>query len=156
MQLAAVIKYPNGGLSPSINLIEDINKLNRKQEDDSESPITDLLVDEPSYWGIGRSFVCAYPGDGYDSNVHGYGYVFNEEPVKKFCKDNKIDFIITERSHLLEEGYEYYFVNKLIALWSAPNYFNKCNKACFIELDEHMNINLKIFKGNKIDEEEDE
>ena len=139
--------------TPSINLKVDINKLNRKQQDDSESAITDLLFDLPSSYGIGRPFAYSYLGDGYEVNV-GYGYLFNEEPVKKFCKDNNIYFIIIIRSDLVEEGSEYFFENKLITIWPSPNYLNYCNKACVIELDEHMNINLKIFKGNKNDEEE--
>lgn len=148
LQLSAIIKSENknifcvhGGLSPKINSFEDINKLNRKQNINPESVISDLLWNEPCDSG---GFV-----NDFCPQSHGGGYLFGKNPVDKFCKDNNIDLIITGNYYSIDEGFLYFFENKLVIIWSAPNYLNRFgNKGCIIELDEHMNINLKIFLEN--------
>ena len=145
LQLAAVVKSSNkkyfcvhGGLSPLIDSLYDINNLNRKQDYFSEEAINDLLWDEPDN-----------DTEYFSVPPKGCGYIFGKNEVEKFCKDNNVDFIVIGRM-LSSEGFEYFFENKLINIWSAPNYVNICgNKACIIELDEHMNVNLKIFEAHK-------
>ena len=100
-QLAAVIENKvfcvHGGLSPHVNLIDDIRKLDRKQEVPREGPMSDILWSDPD------KEVKTY---GY--SPRGAGYLFGEEDVAKFNRDNNIDLIA--RAHqLIQEGYQFLF-----------------------------------------------
>ena len=120
-QLAAVIENKvfcvHGGLSPHVSLIDDIRKL-----DDKEVKT-------------------------YGYSPRGAGYLFGEEDVAKFNRDNNIDLIA--RAHqLIQEGYQFLFNDRLVTVWSAPNYCYRCgNDASIMEFDEHMNRGFKIFEA---------
>ena len=50
---------------------------------------------------------------------------------------------------MLLDGYQYFFKNKLISLWSAPNFMQRVeNKAAIMEFDEHMNKHIKVFEAS--------
>ena len=138
-QLAAVIENKvfcvHGGLSPSAPNIDDIKKINRKQEVPHDGIMSDIL------WGDPDEDV-----KGYGISPRGAGYLFGGEEVAKFCQTNKIQLIA--RAHqLAQEGYKFYFNNQLVTVWSAPNYCYICgNVASVMEFDEHMNRSIKIFE----------
>ena len=122
-QLAAVIENKvfcvHGGLSPHVSLIDDIRKLDRKQEVPRDGPMSDILWSDPD------KEVKTY---GY--SPRGAGYLFGEEDVAKFNRDNNIDN------------------DRLVTVWSAPNYCYRCgNDASIMEFDEHMNRGFKIFEA---------
>ena len=139
-QLAAVIENKvfcvHGGLSPHVNLIDDIRKLDRKQEIPKNSPIFDILWSDPDE-------------DFRTFRYHpvGPGYSFGEEVVVKFNRENNIELIA--RAHqLIQEGYQFLFNDRLVTVWSAPNYCYRCgNSASIMEFDEHMNRGFKIFES---------
>jgi serine/threonine-protein phosphatase 4 catalytic subunit len=140
LQLSAVIENQvfcvHGGLSPSAPYIDDIKKINRKQEVPHDGIMSDIL------WGDPDEDV-----KGYGISPRGAGYLFGGEEVAKFCQLNKIQLIA--RAHqLAQEGYKFYFNNQLVTVWSAPNYCYICgNVASVMEFDEHMNRSIKIFEA---------
>ena len=50
------------------------------------------------------------------------------------------------------EGYKYMFNEKLVTVWSAPNYYYRCgNVASIMELDENLQKYFKIFEAAPMD-----
>ena len=138
-QLCAIIESKifcvHGGLSPLLNFIDDIRKIDRKQEVPRNGLMYDILYSDPDE-GVWT----------YVYQFHGAGYCFGEKDVNKFNRENNINLIA--RSHqLIQEGYQFLFNEKLVTVWSAPNYFKCGNDASIMEFDEHMNRNFKIFKA---------
>lgn len=139
----------HGGLSPSIQTLDQIRTIDRKQEVPHDGPMCDLLWSDPE--GIypqvsstslisnvpasqrfhegGRSF----PADvfvslsllsdttGWGVSPRGAGYLFGSDVVAQFNAANDIHMIC--RAHqLVMEGYKWHFNETVLTVWSAPNY----------------------------------
>lgn len=127
----------HGGLSPSLESVDDINLLDRNREIPIDSMITDLMWSDPNDdestdqdWEI--SSRCA-------------GFVFGPGAVAKFNAINGFDCVL--RSHqLVYGGYRYMFDDTLCIVWSAPNYHYTCgNVASILQVGEDMDRNFIIF-----------
>ena len=120
----------HGGLSPSINTLDQIRTLDRKQEVPHDGAMCDLLWSDPE------------DIDGWGLSPRGAGYLFGGDVVQQFNSTNKIELIA--RSHqLVMEGYKSMFNDTLVTVWSAPNYCYRCgNVASILELDEHLQVCL--------------
>lgn len=125
----------HAGLSPSINTLDQIRTIDRKQEVPHDGAMCDLLWSDPE------------DIDGWGLSPRGAGYLFGADVVSQFNTTNKLDLIA--RSHqLVMEGYKSMFGDALVTVWSAPNYCYRCgNVASILELDEHLNKNFKIFEA---------
>jgi len=125
----------HGGLSPSINTLDQIRVIDRKQEVPHDGAMCDLLWSDPE------------DIEGWGLSPRGAGYLFGGNVVKQFNHTNNLDLI--SRAHqLVMEGYKYHFEKLLVTVWSAPNYCYRCgNVAAILELDEHRNSNFKIFEA---------
>ena len=140
-----------GGLSPDLETIEEINKIDRFVYIDKNDNILGLIVNSPveySYW----KFLYLYNiNNGWMQNPIGGGrdYYFLEEVTERFEKKNKIDLIICG-GHLMEDGFRFFHNNKLISLFSAPNCGINKNKGAIIEIDENMEKRFLIFNKSKI------
>ena len=115
LQLAAIVdnKYfcVHGGLSPDLKKIEEINYLERKKEIPEKGIIADLIWSDPKE-----------EVNDYVPSQKGVGQFYGEKAVNNFLKENSnIEMII--RSHeLVDNGYKYQFNNKLLTVFSAPDY----------------------------------
>lgn len=125
----------HGGLSPSINTLDQIRTLDRKQEVPHEGPMCDLLWSDPEEiegWGL---------------SPRGAGYLFGADVVAQFNRMNNLELIC--RAHqLIMEGFKPMFHDTLVTIWSAPNYCYRCgNVAAILELDENLQKEFKIFEA---------
>ena len=116
----------HGGLSPSLDTFGDIRSINRVQEVPHDGPMCDLLWSDPediAGWGM---------------NPRGAGYVFGSDICAQFCHRNNVKMMA--RAHqLVMEGYKFMFDEKLVTVWSAPNYCYRCgNVASILEVDENL------------------
>ena len=103
----------HGGLSPSINTLDQIRVIDRKQEVPHDGAMCDLMWSDPE------------DIDGWGLSPRGAGYLFGGDVVAQFSSTNNIELIA--RAHqLVMEGYKHMFNDTLVTVWSAPNYCYRC------------------------------
>ena len=129
----------HGGLSPDVQLVEQVNLFDRQIELPVQGPICDLTWSDPE------------DVDGWVVNQRGAGWLFGSRPTNEFVHNNKIELIA--RAHqLVMEGYKYHHSEKVITVWSAPNYsYISGNVASVMKLDSNLNRELKIFNARAQD-----
>lgn len=85
LALAAIIDNKifcvHGGLSPSINTLDEIRSIERKQEVPHDGAMCDLMWSDPD------------ESAGWSVSPRGAGYLFGGDIVEKFNRENKIDLI---------------------------------------------------------------
>eukprot|EP00188_Purpureofilum_apyrenoidigerum_P003217 Plantae.Rhodophyta-Purpureofilum_apyrenoidigerum.ctg3309.p1 GENE.Plantae.Rhodophyta-Purpureofilum_apyrenoidigerum.ctg3309~~Plantae.Rhodophyta-Purpureofilum_apyrenoidigerum.ctg3309.p1 ORF type:complete len:316 (-),score=37.75 Plantae.Rhodophyta-Purpureofilum_apyrenoidigerum.ctg3309:1852-2799(-) len=123
----------HGGLSPSIDTLDQIRALDRVQEVPHEGPMCDLLWSDPDDrcgWGI---------------SPRGAGYTFGQDISDQFNHTNNVTLIA--RAHqLVMEGYNWCHDRNVVTIFSAPNYCYRCgNQAAIMELDENKNYTFLQF-----------
>lgn len=146
LPLAATVESqifcPHGGLSPSIDTIDQIMAIDRVNEVPHEGAVCDLMWSDPddrNGWGI---------------SPRGAGYTFGADIAQQFTQKNNLQFI--SRAHqLVMEGYNWAHPELCVTLFSAPNYCYRCgNQAAILEVDEHMNRRFIQFdpapRGNDV------
>ncbi|KAH3798194.1 hypothetical protein DPMN_151787 [Dreissena polymorpha] len=77
----------------------------------------------------------------------GAGWLFGAKVTNEFVHTNGLKLIC--RAHqLVHEGYKYMFDDKLVTIWSAPNYCYRCgNIAAVIEFKDATTREAKLFKA---------
>uniref|UniRef100_A0A1D1Z3J1 protein-serine/threonine phosphatase n=2 Tax=Anthurium amnicola TaxID=1678845 RepID=A0A1D1Z3J1_9ARAE len=116
----------HGGLSPSIETLDNIRNFDRVQEVPHEGPMCDLLWSDPDDrcgWGI---------------SPRGAGYTFGQDISEQFNHTNNLKLIA--RAHqLVMDGYNWGHEQKVVTIFSAPNYCYRCgNMASIMEVDDCM------------------
>ena len=139
----------HGGLSPSIDTLDNIRALDRIQEVPHEGPMCDLLWSDPDDrcgWGI---------------SPRGAGYTFGQDISEAFNHNNGLTLVA--RAHqLVMEGYNWSQDRNVVTIFSgksncnnlhslilifspAPNYCYRCgNQAAIMEIDEHLKYTLWV------------
>jgi diadenosine tetraphosphatase ApaH/serine/threonine PP2A family protein phosphatase len=139
LPLAAVIDNKvfcvHGGLSPAIRAIEQIATFDQKTCIPTSGPLSDLVWSDPddiAEWA---------------TNQRGAGFVFGRRPTVEFLENNKLKFMA--RAHQMQEaGYTWFFEDKCVTVWSAPNYMYRCrNKACVMVVDTALNCSFQVFEA---------
>ena len=124
----------HGGLSPSIESLDDVRGHDRIQEVPHEGPLCDLLWSDPDDrpgWGI---------------SPRGAGYTFGADISAQFNHTNGLK-LITRAHQLVMEGYNWSHDKNVVTIFSAPNYCYRCgNHAAIMELDEHMKFTFLQFE----------
>jgi len=124
----------HGGLSPSIDTLDNIRSLNRIQEVPHEGPMCDLLWSDPE------------ERHGWGPSFRGAGYLFGQDVSEQFNHTNGLKMIA--RAHqLVMEGYSAAHNGNVVTVFSAPNYCYRCgNQAAIAEVDEHLRVNYLQFE----------
>ena len=125
----------HGGLSPSINVLDQLRILNRFGEIPHDGPIADIMWSDPDS-----------EREGFSVSPRGAGYVFGHDVVLKFLWLNNLEHIC--RAHqLCMTGYQLLFKDECMStVWSAPNYcFRFNNVASVLEIDEKGDRHYNVF-----------
>jgi diadenosine tetraphosphatase ApaH/serine/threonine PP2A family protein phosphatase len=115
----------HGGLSPSIESLDDVRTLDRIQEVPHEGPMTDLLWSDPE------------ESEGWGISPRGAGHTFGPDVTKEFCHRNGLKCVC--RAHqLVMAGTDWNSNRSAVTLFSAPNYCYRCgNIAAIMSVDEN-------------------
>eukprot|EP01012_Entosiphon_sulcatum_P018264 TRINITY_DN22_c0_g3_i1.p2 TRINITY_DN22_c0_g3~~TRINITY_DN22_c0_g3_i1.p2 ORF type:complete len:340 (-),score=78.04 TRINITY_DN22_c0_g3_i1:993-1907(-) len=139
MNIAALVEGKvfcvHAGLSPAIRTVDQIRVIIRRQEIPNEGAFCDLMWSDPDNvetWSI---------------SPRGAGWLFGGRVTNEFMSLNGLGLIC--RAHqLVQEGYKYHFNDeKLVTVWSAPNYCYRCgNLASILRVDEQLNREFRTFR----------
>jgi len=161
LPLAAILKCKmigkffcvHGGLSPHIQSLDDIRKLNRFVEVPSEGPICDLLWSDPVLEDdeMTDRDISEFREIDYVDNVErGIGYFFGYKAITQFLLKN--DLVSVVRAHEVQQDgcSEHMFTRADLAIplaftvFSAPNYCDYyANKAAYVKF---MNNKYEIYQ----------
>jgi len=123
----------HGGLSPSIDTLDDVRTLDRFQELPHEGPMSDLLWSDPE------------ERQGWSISPRGAGFLFGQDVSEQFNHRNGLKLIA--RAHqLVHEGYNWSHEKAVVTIFSAPNYCYRCaNQGALMELSDSMGISFLQF-----------
>jgi serine/threonine-protein phosphatase PP1 catalytic subunit len=126
----------HGGISPHLKKIDDINKINRFTPIPDGGLLCDLMWSDPNNslnetWGM---------------NARGISCTYNATAIDTFLTNNNLQLIC--RAHqLVSDGYKFTHNNKLITVFSAPNYCgNSGNDGAVMKINEDLVCSFIIIK----------
>lgn len=125
----------HGGLSPEIKTLDQIRTIERNQEIPHKGAFCDLVWSDPEDL------------DTWAESPRGAGWLFGSLVTNDFMEINKLELIC--RAHqLVNEGIKYMFSQKLVTVWSAPNYCYRCgNVAAILSLSATKEREVKTFNA---------
>eukprot|EP01061_Rhynchopus_euleeides_P007227 TRINITY_DN1620_c3_g1_i1.p1 TRINITY_DN1620_c3_g1~~TRINITY_DN1620_c3_g1_i1.p1 ORF type:complete len:596 (+),score=164.61 TRINITY_DN1620_c3_g1_i1:295-2082(+) len=116
----------HGGLSPDLQSLDRLLTFNRFQDIMPQGPMADLTWSDPG------------PQEGWRVNVRGSGHAFGQDITTNFCLQNGLDFVC--RAHqCVKQGYKWDQNDRIVTIFSAPNYCYAQNKGAIMKLDANMN-----------------
>jgi len=124
----------HGGLSPEVPTIDQIRTIDRQQEVPHQGGFCDLVWSDPD------------DVDSWQTSPRGAGYLFGQRQTEEFVELNGIELIA--RAHqLVLEGLRYQHDQKLVTVWSAPNYCYRCGNVAAVLDVTHQGNNAKLFQA---------
>ena len=124
----------HGGLSPELETVEDIKKIERPTDVPDIGLLFDLLNSDPD-----KNIL------EYDEN-DGLSVVFGEKIVNDFLKKNDLELIV-RGNQVVDDGYEFFAERKLITIFSAPNFQGEYdNSSGILEIDENLTCNFRVLR----------
>lgn len=128
----------HGGISPSLFSLDQLELVDRVNDNTPESMISDLMWSDPDE-----------NLEGFKYSVRGEGFYFGEKVLDQFLQYNGLECIC--RAHqLCQKGYLQYWNEKCNTVWSAPNYvYRMGNLASICEIDPKRKLHFKMFNASK-------
>lgn len=125
----------HGGISPSLKSLSQIERISRPTEIPDDGLLCDLLWSDPE-----KNI------DGWGDNDRGVSITFGADVVKKFLESTDLDLIC--RAHqVVEEGYEFFADQRLVTVFSAPNYCGEFDNAgAIMNVDQDLTCSFQILK----------
>jgi len=140
MPVAAIVDEKifccHGGLSPELNDLDQIRKIQRPCDVPDTGLMCDLLWSDPNEHGE----------LGWNESERGVSHTFGADIVEKFLQKHDLDLIC--RAHQVkEEGYQFFAKRRLVTIFSAPNYCGEFDNAgAMMSVDENLMCSFKIVK----------
>lgn len=144
LPLSAVINKKifcvHGGISPHLNTLNDITKINRNIPIPNDGLLCDLMWSDPKSGN-----------KSWQHNDRGVSYTYNEESINKFLKNNNLELMC--RAHqAIHTGYKFFNNNKLLTIFSAPNYCGVYgNKGAVMKINNDLECSFLIIQPQKND-----
>lgn len=134
----------HGGLSPDVRTLDQVRAIDRNQEIPHEGAFCDLVWSDPE--DISNS---------WQLSPRGAGYLFGKRVTDEFHHVNSLQFMA--RAHqLVMEGRKYHFDQRLVTVWSAPNYCYRCgNVAAILEIGGGGNGSSNVGNDGNDDDDDD-
>ena len=125
----------HGGLSPELNTLDQVRTLERDQEIPYKGAFCDLVWSDPE------------EVDTWAVSPRGAGWLFGAKVTHEFLRVNGLELLC--RAHqLVQEGFKYMFDDRLVTVWSAPNYCYRCaNVAAVLHFRSVDDREAKIFSA---------
>jgi len=125
----------HAGISPQLETLSQINKLNRNVEIPEKGILCDLTWSDPKK-----------QRNKWADNDRGVSYTFNETAVDDFIKKMNIDLIV--RAHqVVDEGHQFFNGQKLVTVFSAPNYCGQVgNQASVMKIKSNLECSFITLK----------
>ncbi|KAK2720900.1 serine/threonine-protein phosphatase 6 catalytic subunit-like [Artemia franciscana] len=125
----------HGGLSPAVRTLDQIHLIDRNQEIPHKGAFCDLVWSDPE------------DIDNWSMSPRGAGWLFGAKVTDEFLHSNRLNLIC--RAHqLVHEGLKYMFDEKLVTVWSAPNYCYRCgNVAAILSFEDANTRTPKLFSA---------
>lgn len=122
----------HGGLSPSIETLDDVRLLDRVQEVPHEGPMTDLLWSDPE------------ESEGWGISPRGAGHTFGPDVTAEFCHRNGLKCVC--RAHqLVMAGTDWNSNRSAVTLFSAPNYCYRCGVCARVCVCSRASFSVSIY-----------
>lgn len=133
LPLAAIVEDSvfclHGGLSPDLKSLDELANLDRKVDVPHSGPMCDLLWSDPNE-----------KGQGFKPSPRSAGFLFGADITKQFLHTNNLSLIA--RAHqLVMRGFQKLHDEKVVTIFSAPNYCYRCtNLASIMEVEDDLSL----------------
>jgi serine/threonine-protein phosphatase 2A catalytic subunit len=158
----------HGGLSPSIDLLDQIRQLPREEvrfahnapqfstrgcgprcpaKKTRRTASARVRVAQVPHEGAMCDLLWSDPDDrsGWGISPRGAGYTFGQDISEQFNHNNGL-MLITRAHQLTMEGFTWCHDRNAVTIFSAPNYCYRCgNQAAILEVNEHLKYNFIQF-----------
>jgi len=128
----------HGGLSPDLVQMDQVRSAARPTDIPDSGLVCDLLWADPDK-----------QIRGWEENERGVSYVFGADVVEAFLVRHSMDLVC--RAHqVVEDGYEFFANQRLITIFSAPNYCGEFDNAgSMMSIDDTLMCSFKVLKPVK-------